>query len=60
MPVKTFSGVGICCECVAKVELNSVTKNEVVRCSECGVDLEVVSLDPVLLELAPTQEEDWG
>ena len=25
-----------------------------------GVDLEVVSVDPLKLELAPMEEEDWG
>ena len=29
-------------------------------CPDCGVDLEVTSLDPAEVELAPMEEEDWG
>ena len=35
-------------------------QNEIVQCSGCGVDLEVMELDPLTLELAPEEEEDWG
>jgi alpha-aminoadipate carrier protein LysW len=31
-----------------------------VQCPDCGVDLEVTSLDPLELALAPEEEEDWG
>jgi alpha-aminoadipate carrier protein LysW len=27
---------------------------------DCGAELEVVSLNPLVLELAPEEEEDWG
>jgi len=40
--------------------LDGVMEGEIVVCSDCGVDLEVVSLDPLRLELAPMEEEDWG
>jgi alpha-aminoadipate carrier protein LysW len=33
---------------------------EIMPCAFCGVDLEVVSLDPLALELAPEVAEDWG
>jgi alpha-aminoadipate carrier protein LysW len=33
---------------------------EIVVCPDCGVELEVMSLDPVALEVAPEVEEDWG
>jgi len=50
-----------CPECVAELTLDSDTEtNEIIICSECGVDLEVISLDPVVVELAPMEEEDWG
>ena len=35
-------------------------KHELVRCPDCGAELEVTSVDPIALELAPTEEEDWG
>jgi alpha-aminoadipate carrier protein LysW len=35
-------------------------ENELIACAECGAELEIISLDPVQLELAPEVEEDWG
>ncbi|MCK4898251.1 MAG: lysine biosynthesis protein LysW [Anaerolineales bacterium] len=50
-----------CPECVAELELASdVEVNEIMVCSDCGVDLEVTSLAPATVELAPMVEEDWG
>jgi alpha-aminoadipate/glutamate carrier protein LysW len=50
----------LCPECDAVVDLSGVILNEIVVCSDCGVDLEVVDLDPPTLELAPMEAEDWG
>lgn len=33
---------------------------ELVPCGSCGVELEVVATDPVVLARAPEIEEDWG
>ena len=49
-----------CPECEAELILEDVVQNEIVVCSDCGVDLEIISLDPLVLELAPMEEEDWG
>ena len=49
-----------CPECDASIDLSGVVQNEIVVCSDCGVDLEVISLNPPALELAPMEEEDWG
>jgi alpha-aminoadipate carrier protein LysW len=49
-----------CPECDAEIDLQGVVLNEIVVCSDCGVDLEVVSLTPLTLELAPSEAEDWG
>jgi len=49
-----------CPECDAEIDLEGVMLNEIVVCPDCGVDLEVVELDPPTLELAPMEEEDWG
>ena len=49
-----------CPECDAQVDLAGVVLNEIVVCGDCGADLEVISLDPPALELAPMEEEDWG
>ncbi len=49
-----------CPECDANVPTDDVQKAEVRACPECGTALEVVSLDPVVLDLAPEPDEDWG
>ena len=49
-----------CPECDAEMTLKDVMEGEIVVCPDCGVDLEVTSLKPVTLELAPMEEEDWG
>ena len=49
-----------CPECDAEVDLGGVMLNEIVVCPDCGADLEVVSLEPPVLALAPMEEEDWG
>ncbi len=50
-----------CPECDAQVELGAGTEvGEILVCSDCGVDLEVTSLDPAEVQLAPMEQEDWG
>lgn len=50
-----------CPECAAALDLApDVEVGEIVVCPDCGVELEVISLDPISLELAPEVEEDWG
>lgn len=52
--------VAKCPECDAEIDLTGVVVNEIIVCPDCGVDLEVIALDPPTLELAPMEEEDWG
>jgi len=50
-----------CPECAADIILAKDTlPGEIIQCPDCGVELEVISLDPVTLALAPEEEEDWG
>lgn len=50
-----------CPECEAKIMLEAGTEvGEIIVCPDCGVDLEVTSLDPATVEMAPMEEEDWG
>ncbi len=49
-----------CPECDAELKLEGVVQGEIVVCPDCGVDLEVTSLDPLTVALAPMEEEDWG
>jgi alpha-aminoadipate carrier protein LysW len=49
-----------CPECDAQITLEDPIKGEIVLCPDCGVELEVRALDPLTLDLAPHEEEDWG
>ncbi len=50
-----------CPECGAQIDLAPDTEGgEILACHDCGVELEVISLNPPTLELAPEVEEDWG
>jgi alpha-aminoadipate carrier protein LysW len=48
---------GSCPECEADVHVDTdVDKGEIVECDECGIQLEIVGLDPVELDVV---EEDY-
>ncbi len=50
-----------CTECEAEIELGAgVELGEIIVCPDCGIDLEITSLDPITVELAPMEQEDWG
>jgi len=50
-----------CPECDAKVMLpEPVRLSEIIECQDCRIELEVITLDPVVLALAAEVEEDWG
>ena len=50
-----------CPECDASLTIEAGTViGEITVCPDCGVDLEVISLDPAQVDLAPMEEEDWG
>lgn len=50
-----------CPECDASISIPAnAMQNELISCPDCGVELEIVSLDPIQVELAPEVEEDWG
>jgi alpha-aminoadipate carrier protein LysW len=50
-----------CPECGAELEVDvDLEEGEILLCESCGVELEVISGDPLELALAPEEEEDWG
>lgn len=50
-----------CIECAAAIDLDEDTiRGEILACPDCGVELEVLSLEPMTVGLAPEVEEDWG
>jgi alpha-aminoadipate carrier protein LysW len=53
--------MALCTECEAEIPLGSSTEvGEIIQCPDCGLDLEVISLEPPVLAPAPEEEEDWG
>lgn len=50
-----------CPVCEASVAVpNDAMLNELIACRDCGIELEIISLNPLRLEEAPEVEEDWG
>lgn len=50
-----------CPECDADVPVPAdAMENELIACPDCGAELEIISLDPLEVDLAPEVEEDWG
>lgn len=50
-----------CPVCASEIEFQSDTiKGELISCMDCASELEVVSVDPAELEIAPELDEDWG
>ncbi|ARZ72285.1 MULTISPECIES: lysine biosynthesis protein LysW [Streptomyces] len=51
----------ICPECESSVALAEPPKvNEIIECGDCSSELEVLTVDPLQVALAPDVEEDWG
>jgi alpha-aminoadipate carrier protein LysW len=52
---------GICPECEGEVAVpEDAQVGEILVCPDCGVELELTGLEPVTLNLAPKEAEDWG
>lgn len=50
-----------CPECEAQITLAEGTvEGEIITCPDCAAELEVVSVSPPELALAPEVGEDWG
>jgi len=50
-----------CTECGADVALpEDPLEGEIVDCTTCGTELEVVEVSPPVLQRAPELAEDWG
>jgi alpha-aminoadipate carrier protein LysW len=51
----------VCPECASELKLDDQTMiSEILQCTDCGVELEITCLDPLAVETAPEEEEDWG
>jgi alpha-aminoadipate/glutamate carrier protein LysW len=50
-----------CPECEGAITLPSdAIEGEIIRCDDCGAELEIRSVDPAAVDLAPEVQEDWG
>ena len=50
-----------CPECAAEVTIDGDARvSEIVECLDCRSELEIASVQPTTLTLAPDVEEDWG
>ena len=47
-----------CPECEAAIDEEFEDLGEIISCPECGVELEVISVDPVEFDLAPMDDEE--
>ena len=47
-----------CPECEAVIDEEFEDVGELISCPECGVELEVISIDPVEFDLAPIDDEE--
>ena len=56
----TIQMTTICPECAAEIEMTDIIVGEIVQCTDCSSELEVLSTSPLELGLAPAEEEDWG
>jgi alpha-aminoadipate carrier protein LysW len=50
--------VSYCPECEAVIDEEFEDIGEIITCPECGVELEVISLDPVEFDLAIIDEDE--
>ena len=60
MTTNTITTSAQCPECVGVLLLNAVEQGEILVCEDCGAELEVRSLQPLSIMLAPEEAEDWG
>jgi alpha-aminoadipate carrier protein LysW len=49
-----------CPECEAEISMDKPMRGEIIVCPDCGAELEVTNDNPLTLDLAPQEEEDWG
>lgn len=55
------ASTAVCPECEGSVGFDRAPLSaQIARCGSCGVELEVVSTNPIRLEVAPEVQEDWG
>ena len=49
-----------CPECGAEIENMGYELGELIVCEDCGSELEIIGVNPLEVDLAPMEDEDWG
>ncbi len=50
-----------CPVCDFLLEMSDGTvSGELIECTDCGTELEVIGTNPFKVQEAPTEDEDWG
>lgn len=50
-----------CPECGCQIGVDAeVMTGEIIECPDCAVELEVTGTDPLAVQVAPEEDEDWG
>ena len=60
MTVDNVTTTSECPECAGELTLAQVELGEILVCDDCGAELEVRSLEPLSITIAPQEAEDWG
>ncbi len=61
MTTETKTLKAACPECDAEIVATETPfVHEILPCADCGMELEVVAVEPLQLLPAPEVEEDWG
>ncbi|KAF0152604.1 MAG: lysine biosynthesis protein LysW [Ignavibacteria bacterium] len=56
-----LSATAECPVCGIQIQLAAdAIQGELIECTDCGTELEVVSVNPPQVKEAPQEEEDWG
>lgn len=51
----------LCVGCEGELTLpTDAMEGEIIVCPDCGSELEVISLNPPMVDFAPMEMEDWG
>ncbi len=49
-----------CPECGRAIGKANLIEGEIFPCPDCGLELEVTSIEPFQVDIAPREAEDWG
>jgi alpha-aminoadipate carrier protein LysW len=52
--------MGTCPECEAVVDGIDAVRGNIISCPDCGVELEVIAVNPIQLEMLKPDEYDFG